>query len=230
MKIDAIILAGGMGTRLRSLIADRPKVLARVNGRPFITFLLEQLAAAGIESVILSTGYMAEAVESEIGGAWRQLRIGYSREQEPLGTGGGVRLALNHTHSNPVLVLNGDSFCAVDFCALMNFHETKGAAATLALAAVEDSNRFGRVEIDGNEGVVSFEEKGCGHSPGWINAGVYCLRREVVEMIPNGGRASLEREAFPSLAGHGLYGFRTNGKFLDIGTPESYAEAGRFFA
>ena len=227
--INAIILAGGLGTRLRGVVPDRPKVLANVAGRPFLTRLLDQLADAGVEAVTLSTGYKAELVESEIGPERRGMPVSYAREMHPLGTGGALRLALEQTAGDPFLALNGDSYCAVDLAALREFHLAAKAAATLTLARVPDTSRFGRVETGEGGAVLRFEEKGGKQTPGWINAGVYCVSREVIESLRAGVAISLEREVFPALIGKGLHAFPGGGRFIDIGTPESYAEAQRFF-
>jgi D-glycero-alpha-D-manno-heptose 1-phosphate guanylyltransferase len=230
VKIDAVILAGGMGTRLRGVVANRPKVLAKVGGRPFITRLLDQLAESGVERVVISTGYMAERVEAEIGADYRGLHIGYAPELEPLGTGGGARLALEKISSNPLFVLNGDSFCRANFEHLLEFHLEKRSRATLMLTMVPDTSRYGRIEADESGAVTGFEEKGGSHLPGWINAGVYCLEREILASLVPGQSVSIEREIFPALIGAGLFAFRGGGAFIDIGTPESFAEAERFFA
>lgn len=227
--VDGIILAGGQGTRLRSVVSDRPKVVALVNGKPFLARLLEQLRQAGVRSVVLSTGYMADLVESTIGETYDGIRIRYSREQQPLGTAGGVRHALGQTTSDPILVLNGDSFCEVDLEQVCKFHRAQRARATIVLAQVEDTTRFGRVETDSAGAVTGFEEKGAAASAGWINAGVYCLSREVAQAIPVAQACSLEREIFPRLIGTGLFGFKAGREFLDIGTPRSYEEAQSFF-
>lgn len=229
MSIDAIILAGGMGTRLRGVVTDRPKVLAPVKERPFLTRLLDQLAAARIESVVLSTGFMADQIESVIGKTYGGMCIHYSREQEALGTAGGLRLALSKTASDPVFALNGDSFCAVDLNQFYEFHCARKACATILLTHVEDASRFGRVEIDNEGAVRNFEEKGGATSPGWINAGVYCMARSVIEDFPAGKALSIERDVFPKLIGLGLWAFRGGGAFIDIGTPQSYGEAQHFF-
>lgn len=228
--LDAIVLAGGMGTRLREVVADRPKVLADIAGRPFLTRILDQLVSAGVASVVLSTGYLGEMIETKISTQYRGLRIRYSREHEPLGTGGALQLALDKTQSDPLLVFNGDSFCDANMRQLCEFHRTKMARATLLLTRVEDTSRFGSVETDANDAVTRFEEKGRACAPGWINAGVYCLGREVISCIPAGRAVSIEYEIFPILIGAGLYGFRVDAPFIDIGTPQSYAEAERFFA
>jgi len=228
-ELDGVILAGGQGTRLRAVVNDRPKVMALVNGKPFLCRLLDQLKEAGIRSVVLSTGYMAQDVESAIGETYEGMRIRYSREQQPLGTAGGLRLALAKTESDPILVLNGDSFCGVDLEQLCRVHRANLARATMVLAQVEDTSRFGRVETDSAGAVTNFEEKGGAATAGWINAGVYCLNREVVENIPAGQPRSLEREVFPHLIGTGLFGLKAGREFLDIGTPQSYEEAQSFF-
>ncbi|HET9418437.1 MAG TPA: nucleotidyltransferase family protein [Chthoniobacterales bacterium] len=227
--LDAIVLAGGMGTRLREVVADRPKVLADVAGRPFLTRLLDQLIGTQVASVVLSTGYMAEMIEATIGTQYRGLPVRYSRENEPLGTGGALRLALDKTQSDPLLALNGDSFCDANIGELCAFHRKKKARATLLLTRVEDASRFGSVESEANGAVTRFEEKGRARAPGWINAGIYCLAREVISGIPAGRAVSMEHEIFPRLIGAGLCGFRVRGAFIDIGTPHSYAEAERFF-
>jgi NDP-sugar pyrophosphorylase family protein len=228
--IDAIILAGGMGTRLREVVADRPKVLATVKTRPFLARLLDQLAAAQIESVVLSTGYMADQIESAIGETYGGMSIRYSREPEPLGTAGGLRFALSKTASDPVFALNGDSFCAVDFEEFYEFHCARKARATILLTHVKDASRFGRVETDDEGAVRNFEEKGGATSPGWVNAGIYCLARSVLENLPAGKALSIERDVFPSLTALGLWAFRGGGAFIDIGTPQSYEEAQNFFS
>jgi D-glycero-alpha-D-manno-heptose 1-phosphate guanylyltransferase len=227
--LDAIILAGGMGTRLREVVADRPKVLADVAGRPFLTRILDQLVATEIASVVLSTGYMAGMIEAQIGTEYRGLPIRYSRENEPLGTGGALRLALDKTQSDPLLALNGDSFCDANIRELCAFHRKKKARATLLLTRVEDTSRFGSVETDANGTVIRFQEKRRAAAPGWINAGVYCVARELISGIPAGRAVSIEHEIFPMLIGSGLCGFPVRGAFIDIGTPHSYAEAERFF-
>ena len=226
----AVVFAGGLGTRLRSAVADRPKVLAEVRGRPFLSYLLDQLVDAGFSRAVLCTGYMAEQVEAAFGDAHGVMRIDYSREAGPLGTGGALRLALDRLDSDPVLVMNGDSFCHADLIGLWARHLDVGAEATMLLVEVPDTARYGRVTLDANGALTAFTEKGSVTGPGWINAGAYVLRRAVVESISPGGVVSLEKEVLPLLVGRGLYGFDTDGPFLDIGTPESYAAAEQFFA
>lgn len=226
----AIILAGGLGTRLRSAVSDRPKVLAEIHGRPFLTYLFDQLTAAGLRAAVLCTGYCAGQVQAILGDAYGELDLRYSPEPTPLGTGGALRLALPLMGEGPILVLNGDSYFDVDLPALWQAHSHTGARATIALARVADTQRFGRVLLADDGQLTAFEEKGAHAGPGWINAGVYVLHVDWAAAIAAGRAVSLERECFPAWIGRGLYGHRQEGRFLDIGTPESYAAASAFFA
>jgi NDP-sugar pyrophosphorylase family protein len=226
----AIILAGGMGTRLRSAVSDRPKVLALVQRRPFLAYLLDQLGAAGVRQVVLCTGHLGEQVQATFGDCYGDLRLSYSQETSPLGTGGAARAALPSLASDPVFVLNGDSFCRADLPAMLTGHRARSAEATLLLVSVPDTKRYGSVRVDPSGLLAGFDEKGGDGGPGWINGGVYLINRRRMETIPSGRAVSIEREVFPAWIGHGTYGFPSEGPFLDIGTPESYAAAESFFA
>lgn len=228
-KATAVILAGGFGMRLRSVIADRPKVLAEIHGRPFLTYLLDQVAAAGITQVVLSTGHLGEQVRATFGDAYRSLRLAYSQETEPLGTAGALRLALPLLTSETILAMNGDSFCQANLDAFWQWHIAQKAAVSLLLTRVLDTNRYGRVEVAPDGQVLSFIEKGTSAGPGWISAGIYLLKRDLLSTIPPGRAVSIEKESFPAWVGRGLYGYQSQGQFLDIGTPESYAHAETFF-
>lgn len=228
--VSAAILAGGLGTRLRSVVADRPKVLAPVAGRPYLAHLLDQLADAGIRETTLLVGFAADQVQNAFGDTFAGMRLSYSVESKPLGTGGAVRLALPQLREKTILLLNGDSYCDVDIPALLAFHRSHGGIATLTLTEVADGLRFGRVHLRDNQLVTRFEEKGGSCERGWINAGVYALNREELERIPQNRAVSLEREVFPKwVAAETVFGF-PGGRFIDIGTPESYVEAEVFFA
>ena len=229
-SISAAILAGGLGTRLRPAVADRPKALAMVRGRPFLHFLLDQLCAAGIRHVVLCTGHMGDMVRSALDNSYRGMRLDYSEELSPLGTAGGLRLALPLFESDHVLVMNGDSYCQVDLHSFWSFQRRWEAKASLVLTRTSDTAHYGRVQVDHEGRVARFEEKGSHSGPGWINAGVYLIERGLLGSIPSTGSVSIEREIFPEWIGRGLYGFRSKGRFLDIGTPETYAEAQDFFS
>ncbi len=229
-NVQAAVLAGGLGTRLRPVLADCPKILAPVHGKPFLAFLLEHLAGQGLREVVLCVGYRSKQVEAAFGRSYVGLRVDYSCEHAPLGTAGAVRLALPKLTSDPVLVVNGDSFCAPDLPSFFRWHEARKAAATLLLTRMPDTRRYGRVQV-GDDGLIrAFEEKGGRDGPGCINAGVYLLRRELLAAIPAQTAVSLERETFPGWLGRGLYGCPSETPFLDIGTPDSYAAAEAFFS
>lgn len=230
--VTAYILAGGFGTRLRQVVSDRPKVMAEVLGRPFLYHILDRLARLGIARAVICTGYMAEQLEAAVGPMYRGMELRYSREDTPLGTGGALRLALARHPAELALALNGDSLVEADLAAYLEWHSRHDFQAALLLVGVDDSARFGRVEVDGGvdgQGrVLAFREKGA-PGPGLINAGVYLLRPQALSGIEPGASASIESDVFPQLAQAGsLGGFQVQGRFLDIGTPESYTAAGRF--
>jgi D,D-heptose 1,7-bisphosphate phosphatase len=228
-RITVAVLAGGMGTRLRSVVADRPKVMAEIGGRPFITYLFDQLGAAGFRSVVLCTGYLGEQIEAFFGARYADLRLRYSRERQPLGTAGALRLALPLLESDPVLVLNGDSFCQAQLRDFVSSYSVRRARAGLVAARVDDARRYGTLTVRDDEMVLQFSEKGKQSGPAWINGGVYLLARELIASVRPATAVSLEYEVFPSLAGAGLFAFPSSGRFLDIGTPEDFALAEDFF-
>lgn len=228
-NVTAAVLAGGLGTRLRPVVDDRPKVLAEVRGRPFLTYLLDQLVTAGVGCAVLCTGYLGEQVQATFGAAYGRLRLIYSQERSPLDTAGALRLALPLLTSETVLVMNGDSWCDVDLAAFWASHCGRAAEGSLVLAETSDTMRYGRVYVDAEGFVRDFDEKGRNNESGWINAGVYLLKRRLVQRIPDNRSVSLEREMFPAWIGRGLYGYRGAARFLDIGTPEAYALAEHFF-
>ncbi len=228
--VTAVILAGGVGSRLRSVVSDRPKGLAEIHGRPFLAYLLDQLAHAGAHRVVFSTGHLATQVEAAFGTLWRGMQVAYSPETTPLGTGGGLRLAVAHATTPTLLVMNGDSFCAVDLTAFVQDHVAHGHAPSIVLARQAETSRFGRVECDANGRITAFVEKSQAGGPGWINAGIYAVERSLVAGLSADRPVSLEREAFPAWIARGLRGFPCTGAFLDIGTPESYAAAENFFS
>ena len=225
----AVILAGGLGTRLRPVAADRPKVLAEVQGRPFLVYLLDQLESFGIREVVLCTGYLGGQVRARFGEAYGPLRLLYSQESSPLGTGGALRLALPLIQSDPVLVMNGDSFYDTDLNAFFTWHEERGAMATMLLVEVEDMRHYGRVDLGGDSLIVGFVEKDGQEGRGWVNSGIYLVSRFGLETLQVGEPFSLERDVFPSWIGKEFYGYRGEGYFLDMGTPEGYALAESFF-
>jgi NDP-sugar pyrophosphorylase family protein len=229
--VTAAVLAGGLGTRLRPAVADRPKVLAAVAGRPFLAYLLDALAAVGVRKTVLLTGYRSEQVSSALGERHGEMELFYSEEPSPLGTGGALRAALPHFDSESILLLNGDTYFGMDLAAFAAFHRRRHADVSLALTAVDDAGRFGKVVVAPDGRVTAFEEKNAAGRPGWINAGVYLLERSLLEDIPAGRPLSLERDLLPNwIAARAVFGRRTRAAFLDIGTPESFAAAADFLA
>jgi NDP-sugar pyrophosphorylase family protein len=229
LDMTAIILAGGLGTRLRSVVSDKPKVLAQIGNRPFMTFLLDQLVAAKAKEVVLCTGYMADQIHEKLGNTYKSLKIIHSREPELLGTGGALRRALPHLNSDPVLIMNGDSFVDADLTAYVKWFFKQGRQASLLLVKVLNTDRYGKVLFAKDGRLSAFEEKGSDTGPGWINAGIYIMKKSLVTSMPAGIAFSLEREFFPRLLNKGLYGFCSNGRFIDIGTPQSLRQAQEFF-
>ena len=226
--MQALVLAGGEGTRLRPLTRTVPKPVMPLAGRPFLTFMLDWLRSHGVTEVILSCGFLSDGVHSVLGDIYEGMRLRYVIEREPLGTGGPVRLALDEgLLEERLLVLNGDVLTDMDLTAELATHTQAEAKATLALIAVEDTSSYGVVPTDDDGWVLEFLEKSDGPAPtNRINAGAYVLERSVVEDIPAGRPVSFEREVFPALVGNGLLGWPGAGYWVDIGTPERYLEAG----
>ena len=227
--ITVVILAGGLGTRLRSVLSDRPKILAQVMGRPFLTYLLDQISSAGASKVILCTGYMGDMVQEVYGDVYKSLHMFYSQENEPFGTGGALRLALPLIESDHAMVMNGDSYIRTDLNSYVDWFFQIDRKASLLLVKVPDTSRYGMVKMEKDNRVSVFEEKEKAKGAGWINAGVYLLKTSLLKSISAGKTFSLERDFFPSLLGNGLFGYQCKGRFIDIGTPESYATAEKFF-
>lgn len=225
--MQALVLAGGEGTRLRPLTLTVAKPVMPLAGRPFLTFMLDWLRRHGVDDVLLSCGYRSSDVADVLGSDYRGMRLRYVIEEEPLGTAGPLRLAADEgVLEDRVLVLNGDTLTDIDLTAELRQHEATGAKATLALVPVEDTSSYGVVPTNDDREVEAFLEKQPGPAPtNRINAGAYVLDRPVIDMIPAGRAVSIEREIFPQLVGNGLYGFHSDDYWIDIGTPERYLEA-----
>ncbi len=227
-KLDcpAVLLVGGMGTRLRSVVPSTPKPLAPVGSKSFLELLIRQLRCQGVRRFVMCTGYLAEQIENEFGDgkAWN-IDIEYSRELSPMGTAGAVKLAESYLRdASDFLVMNGDSFLEVDLAQLIRFHRERKATASIAVVSVENASRYGTVVVGQGGQVVGFTEKLGNERPGLINGGVYVFNRASLESFPE-GPASLEKDVFPRLLSKGLYALEQTGIFIDIGTPEDYARA-----
>lgn len=226
--MQAIVLAGGLGTRLRSVVPDLPKPMAAVAGRPFLAWILDRLVDAGFDRVVLAVGYRHEAIRDCFGAAYRGLALHYSVEDRPLGTGGAIRLAAKLVQRFPVFVLNGDTFVDVDYRAMLAAHLQLEASMSVAVCPVPDVSRYGALKLaDGR--IVAFLEKGSG-GPGVINAGTYIVSHDIVEMIPADRVYSFEQQLLVPRAGNiRPAAFVTNGLFIDIGVPQDYARAQALF-
>jgi mannose-1-phosphate guanylyltransferase len=225
--MQALVLAGGEGTRLRPLTYTTPKPVLPLAGRPFLSFMLDWAREHGVDEVILSCGFMSDDVRRVLGDIYHGMRLRYVVEEEPLGTAGPVRLAYDQgLLEERLLVLNGDVLTDVDLTEELAQHERTDARVTLALYAVEDTSSYGVVPTDADGRVEAFLEKSPDPPTNLINAGAYVVEGSVVgERIPAGRAVSFEREVFPALVGEGLYGFPAAGYWIDIGTPERYLEA-----
>ncbi len=226
--MQALILAGGEGTRLRPLTSTVPKPVVPLVDRPFISYMIEWLRGHGIDDVIIACGFMADGVRAVLGdGTSFGVSLRYIEEPEPLGTGGALKYA-EDLLADRFFMLNGDCLTDMDLTEQLAQHERTGARATLALMPVDDPSAYGLVRRNDDLSVRQFLEK---PSPeeidtNLINAGAYILERSVLEgMAPAGTNISIEREVFPALVGHGLYGYEASGYWLDIGTPERYLQA-----
>lgn len=225
MLREAIILAGGFGTRLSHVVSDVPKPMAPVYGKPFLTYLIDRLIDAGIRRVILATGYKHECIESYFGTAYRGIEIVYSQETTPLFTGGAILQAAQKIQSEDFVVLNGDTLFDIDLQKLYDFHVQNHANLTIALRQVADTSRYGSVTCT-NDNIVAFKEKAESIGAGDINGGIYAINREWLmnQNLPT--KFSFEKELMPPLAGDpSFYGLRFNNYFIDIGVPEDYYRA-----
>ncbi len=223
--IDSVILAGGLGTRLRTSVPDAPKPLAPIHGVPFLHILLNQLSAFPLSKIVLALGYKAELIQTYCQKTPFRDLIAFSVEHEPLGTGGALKKALSMTRSEQILVLNGDSFLDIPFPSFWEKHGKTGADLTLACVKRKNPGRYGALSVEEGSGkIFSFTEP----SP-WINGGVYLMRREALAELALGAAFSLEKEAFPALLHKALYAFPCSGPFIDIGTPQSYEKAQELF-
>lgn len=222
--MEAIILAGGMGTRLKTVITDIPKPMAPIHGEPFLSYLLNYLSNQHITKVILSTGYMHEVVENYYGRKYGNLMIDYSIELEPLGTGGAIKKALTKVSTDNVFVLNGDTFFKVDLKSLLNIHLSTNSDLTLALKPLNKVSRYGTVSVDGFK-VTNFEEKKkrkCGN----INGGIYLLNKNLFSNFKLPERFSFEEFMEKNIENLNLYAHVFEASyFVDIGVPEDYLKA-----
>ncbi len=218
-KTDVVILCGGFGTRLRSVLGDRPKPMALIHEKPFLEILVNHVAGFGFRRFIFCVHHMAENIQKHFE-KFDGLETIFSKEETPLGTAGALRLCEPLIKSSTVLILNGDSFCSVDLNQLLVFHTESQRAASLVLTKDPTRRDGGFIRFGENGRILAFHEKKNVTDAPYINAGIYAFTREVIHSIPEGRPCSLENEIFPSLIPEGLYGYVTEQSLDDIGTPE----------
>jgi D-glycero-alpha-D-manno-heptose 1-phosphate guanylyltransferase len=226
---EAIILAGGFGTRLQSVVSDVPKPMAPVNDFPFLHYLILQLQSQHIEKIIISTGYKAEVIEQYFSNEDYTSTIVCAKEPEPLGTGGGIKYAMRHCDTSKILVLNGDTYFDIDFEEMDTIMQETKANAVLALRYVENASRYGQVLVDSSECITQFSEKNTEAQAGLINGGTYLLNKDFfVNNTPE--KFSIEKDFFePQVANKQLYGVEYAAYFIDIGIPEDYYKVNEDF-
>ncbi len=227
MLTEAIILAGGFGTRLQSVVNDVPKPMAPVNNEPFLNYIFDYLKHYNIKHVVLSTGYLSEKIVAYYQNEHKGIKISYTKEDTPLGTGGGIRLAIEKCLTENVLVLNGDSFFDVDINAHYQNHISKHANCTLALRKVNNAARYGTIVLGNSNKIDAFKEKDNIERIGLINGGVYMIDRELylskTEATIN---FSIEKDFYEKrMQELNIFGFEYDGYFIDIGVPEDYKKA-----
>jgi len=224
MMQEAIILAGGLGTRLRSVVQELPKSLAPINEKPFLEYLLDYLINQGITQFIFSVGYKSSHIEQHFGERYKNCSIVYAVEEEPLGTGGGIKFAMEKVEGEHALVVNGDTIFLADVKELHNFHTKQNADVSLALKPLKEFDRYGSVEIE-NDKIVSFKEKQF-VKEGVINGGVYLFNKKAFSSFDLPEKFSIEKDFFEKYATElSLGAFVTDQYFLDIGIPEDFEKA-----
>ncbi len=227
MLTEAVILAGGFGTRLQTVVSDVPKPMAPINQEPFLNYIFSYLKYYGIKQVVLSTGYLAEKISGYYKEEYNGIKISYTTEENPLGTGGGIRLALEKCTTKQVLVLNGDSFFDVNIAEYTKQHEANRADCSLALRKVDNAARYGTIALGKENKISEFKEKDSIEKEGLINGGVYIINRalflqQTEPLIP----FSIEKDFYETrMKELEIFGFEYDGYFIDIGIPEDYKKA-----
>lgn len=223
-EIDVVILCGGLGNRLRSVVSDMPKVLAKIGEKTFLDILINNITTQGFKNIILCVGYLKEQIENFFNYD-KDYNIIFSEEDEPLGTGGALKNAKPLIKSNPFLVVNGDSICKINYKDFYDFHINKKAILSMALVQTKTSHDFGSVVLDGSQKIISFEEKVDKRGECLINAGIYLMQKDIFSYMPDKNHLSLEYDIFPKLIEGKCYGFIIESEMIDIGTPERYEKA-----
>jgi NDP-sugar pyrophosphorylase family protein len=225
--LSVLILAGGLGSRLKKAVWDRPKPMADINGRPFLDMIIEHASGCGLGRFVLCTGHMGDLIRTYYAATGWSSRIAYSQESRLLGTAGAVKNAEPLIESDPFIVMNGDSLCPVDLHEFYRFHRERAGEISMVVTRMKRAGDYGTLRVNKAGRVEGFEEKtGKGT---YVNAGIYCMGKEILSTIPAGTACSLERDVFPALVYRRFYAFVTSTGFTDIGTPGRYREAKRRF-
>lgn len=223
---EAIVLAGGFGTRLRQVVSDVPKPMAPINNRPFLEYVFNYLKRYSVQRVVLSVGFMSDIISDHFGDAFNEIEIAYAHEEEPLGTGGAVRHALSFCKGDDVLVLNGDTFFDADLHDLSRFHTANNSDITLCLRWLDNVDRYGTVIMEKDHRITGFAEKSAVTGGGYINGGIYIVKKNIFDSLPLPEKFSIEKDLFEQYCGKlNMYGFTSNGYFIDIGIPQDYSRA-----
>jgi len=223
---EVIILAGGFGTRLQSVVNNVPKSMALVNGRPFLEYILDHLEFYSVKKVILATGYKHDMIEAHFGNKYKYLKLDYSIEEEPLGTGGAIKKALTLCESKKVLILNGDTLFKVNIGKLNDFMHVQRARCVIVLHEAEDVSRYGCVETDNRAVITRFVEKGKATGNGLINGGVYVVEKSLIDELQLPDKFSFEKDFIEKYYSEiTIHGMVCKQYFLDIGIPEDYEKA-----
>lgn len=221
--MEAIILAGGFGTRLRSVVSDVPKPMAPIADRPFLELLLDHLTPYGFNHIVLSTGYMHEKIEAHFGNSYHGVDISYAIEDTPLGTGGGMRNAIRYCNDDDVVVVNGDTLFKIDYDDLARFFHSRPTRLAVVLRQVPDTSRYGSVTTDCCDRISRFTEKAAAHGTGTINGGIYMLHRSLLEEQPLGQPFSFEKDILQKrYSDEAFFAYSSGAYFIDIGIPEDY--------
>lgn len=226
MGKEAIILAGGLGTRLRSILSDTPKPMAPVNGIPFLCYVIDYLKQYGYSRIVLSVGYLHEVISDYFGQSYHSIDINYAIEEEPLGTGGGIALALSKCSNENVLIVNGDTLFKADLNELEHFHIKKNASLSLVLRHVDDTSRYGSVTVNRNGRITQFTEKKNTSGAGLINGGIYLVNKDLIKRHNMPVKFSFEKDLMEkNVDKERFYAIRSDAYFIDIGIPEDYNRA-----
>ncbi len=230
MLKEAVVLAGGLGTRLRNVVQDLPKPMAPVNGKPFLEYVLAYLELYGIKKVVLSVGYKHELIKEHFGDKFRYMQIDYAIEEEPLGTGGAICLAAEKLESDRFMVLNGDTLFKANLGKLQDYHRIFGAELTMVLRQVQDVSRYGAVEVNPGGRIIGFSEKSEAKGKGSINGGIYLMNRSLLSGFEPGQKFSFEKDVLQKkFEDHAFFGMSCKQYFIDIGIPEDFKRANEEF-